>query len=102
MGRAQHIEQLEHHLTESSAKIEAIEARLQTHDPKGREVYELELQELKDRQREVEQHLAKVKLDEAESWSEDDFGHALLEVFDDIGRKLDHLLSRVPDKAKPN
>lgn len=44
----------------------------------------------------IGQRLEKLRerMREDRSWEREDFGEMVLEVFDDIGKRLDHLLSR--------
>lgn len=45
---------------------------------------------------EIGQRLEKLqeRMRDDRSWEQEDFGQMVLEVFDDIGKRLDHLLSR--------
>lgn len=76
-------------------RIAGLEAELGRADAKLREDLGRELHALRRTYRRAEEHLARARLEEAESWAEDDFGTGLFAIFDDLGRRIDGLFARV-------
>jgi hypothetical protein len=56
-----------------------------------------ELDKLLARRHKAQEHLAEIKLVDAESWQHSDFRSSVLALFDDIGKHLDALLPRAAE-----
>ncbi|MDZ7753136.1 MAG: hypothetical protein U5S82_16115 [Gammaproteobacteria bacterium] len=54
-----------------------------------------ELDKLLARRRKADEHMAQLRLADAESWSRNDFRTSIFAVFDDIGERLNRLMARV-------
>jgi len=61
-------------------------------DPKLREDLSRELESIRERRQTVEDHLARLRLQGAESWSEEDLESGMLTILDSIGEKIARLL----------
>lgn len=95
MNHENEILRLESLLARYRAKTAALQTEVARADAKLREDLGRELIEIHHRQRQAEEHLAQARLQQAESWIEEDFGTGLFAIFDDLGRRIDSLFGRV-------
>lgn len=89
------IRQLEQRLAEMDEHIAELERRLPNAPTQERGALDRELSAIRERHRHAEQRLAQEKLEQAESWQEEDLETGILEIFDDIGRRIDAMFSRI-------
>ncbi len=89
------ITRLESLLTRYRAMTAELQDEVARADSKLREDLHRELVEIHHRQRHAEEHLAQARLQQAESWVEEDFGTGLFAIFDDLGRRIDALFGRM-------
>ncbi len=54
-----------------------------------------ELDKLLARRHKADEHMAELRLADAEAWARDDLRTSIFAVFDDIGERLDRLMARV-------
>lgn len=96
MARKEQIDQLGVRLDELNGRIRAMERELgRIADSKRRETYRGELKVLREKRHVAEERLAELRLREAESWEDEDFLSGVLEIFDEIGERLQRLGERV-------
>lgn len=95
MNQQQQIQQLEKHLEHLKERRQELETQLGQADSKLREDLGHELGELQRHFRHAEEHLAQLRLDDAESWADEDLGTGILAIFDEIGNRLDKLFRAV-------
>ena len=99
MRRGQEIERLEQQQVSCDTEIKSLQAQFHNIDPKLRERYEQKIKLLDEKWHRVGERLAELRLREAESWEEDHMLTGLHEVFDDIGRRVDELISKLSGRA---
>jgi len=87
------IQVLENRLSGWADKLGEMERQLDSADPKLRETYRAEIRELERKRLQAEQHLAELRIADAESYTREDLQAAVLSIFDDIGRRLDRMVS---------
>ena len=95
MTPEQQIKNLEGRLNNYATEITKLEGQLKYADSKLRETYQQEINDIRKRRRRVEEQLAEARLKEAESWSDENLGAGIMEALDEIGQRLNRLLSRV-------
>ena len=93
--REDDIQALKRQLDHLDRRIEELEGRLAQAGSALRERYQSELKTLRERHREAETELARLRRDEADSWEEEDLQGGLLAIFDDLGGRLDRLFGEV-------
>ena len=96
MSIDEQIRQLEKRLSDWEAEMSELEAEIAASDkdPKVKEGLLSELESLQARRRTAGERLAELRTREAESWADDTLLTGILEIFDDIGRRLDAVVSR--------
>ncbi len=90
--REQIIGLLERRLGQIDRQIADLQQMMEHADPKLREDLSRELESIRERRQTVEDHLARLRLQEAESWSEEDLESGMLTILDSIGDKIARLL----------
>ncbi len=95
MNHETEITRLETLLARYRSMTAALQDEVGRADAKLREDLHRELGEIHHRQRHAEEHLAQARLQQAESWVEEDFGTGLFAIFDDLGRRIDSLFGRM-------
>lgn len=96
MTREQQIQQLERRLNELDGEIRKLEGDLgMVTDSKRRETYRGELKVLHEKRHVAEERLAQARLEKAESWEEDTLLTGILEIFDEIGARLQRLGGKI-------
>lgn len=95
MNHQDEILRLEQLLERYRTKTALLQSEIAQADAKLREDLSHELMEIHKRQRQAEEHLAQARLQQAESWLEEDFGTGLFAIFDDLGRRIDGLFGRM-------
>jgi predicted nucleic acid-binding Zn-ribbon protein len=86
---------LERRLGEWTDRIRALESQFDEVDPRVRQAYRDEIQALWDRRHTAEERLAHMRREEAQSWEKRDLQSGILRIFDEIGERLDRVLSRI-------
>ena len=86
---------LERRLGEWTDRIGALEAELDRVAPRVRQTYRDEIQALWDRRHTAVERLARLRREEAQSWEKRDLQSGILRIFDEIGERLDRVLSRI-------
>lgn len=89
------IQRLETQLNGWEHRIEELEAELDRIGPRTRSRYFRDVQELKERRDAAKSRLSQLRLKKAESWEEEDLQAGLIRVFDDIGCRVNRLVSKV-------
>lgn len=87
------IEVLENRLSRWANRLRELDSQLDRADPKLRETYRAEIRELERKRLQAERHLAELRIAAAESYTQEDLQAAVFSIFDDIGRRLDRLIS---------
>lgn len=87
------IQVLENRLSHWTHRIRELDGQMDSVDPKLRETYRAEIRMLERKRLEAERHLAELRIAEAESYRKEDILAAIFSAFDDIGRRLDRLIS---------
>jgi hypothetical protein len=87
------IQVMENRLSQWANRIDSLSREIESANPKLRETYRTELRELERKRFEAERHLAQLRIASAESYEKEDIQAAVLSIFDDIGRRLDRLIS---------
>jgi len=95
MDHEHDVARCERQLRRYRERMQLLEAEIVRADAKLREDLNREVAGLRRLYRRAEEHLAHARLGAAESWVEDDFGTGLFAIFDDLGRRIDGLFSRV-------
>lgn len=95
MKREELIRRLETRLAEWDERLLELEAKVQRNDPHGHNGHRAELRSLRRQRNEAEAHLTELRAEGPESWVEEDLGSGVLHIFDDIGARLDRLVSRL-------
>lgn len=93
--REEQIRQLETQLATFDYKISELEGELENATPAVRNSHFRDLQEVKEKRDAAESRLAKLRLRQAQSWEEEDLQAGIVRVFDDIGTRVNRLVSRV-------
>lgn len=93
MTREEQIHTLEDKETQWNVRVHALQDQLQHADPKLQQHCQRELERLKDEWHQIRTRLAGLRLDQAESYHDDNFLTAFHQVFDEIGAKVDHVIS---------
>ncbi len=91
------IEQLEHQLDSWDKRLHEVERMMQKGDRKTRVCCEKERRALLELRQLAGDTLAQLRLEEAESWEEENFRTGVLDIFDQIGHSLDRLVSRMKE-----
>ena len=78
-----------------SAQLTRIEAELEKARPAVREELRREMHALEERREKTGAYLAELRLKSAQSWAEEDFWAATRAALDEIGKRIDRLLSRL-------
>jgi hypothetical protein len=99
MTEKQAIRRFEAHLEDLDRRMLGMEAELEQVDPGLRASYRNELAALTADRRAAQEKLAHLRLADAESWQEEDLEAGILEIFDEIGERLDRLFFRVREKT---
>lgn len=86
---------LERRLGEWTDRIRALDSQLDRVDPRVRQAYRDEIQALWDRRQTAEERLSHLRRKEAQSWEKRDLQSGILRIFDEIGERLDRVLSRI-------
>ena len=89
------IERLEKQLSGWEDRINDLEAELERIGPGTRSRYFRDVQELKERRDAARTRVTQLRLKEAESWEEEDLQAGIIRVFDDIGCRVNRLVSKV-------
>lgn len=97
MTLEQDIERFERWLADFDAKIADLQQQVERAQGYRRQGLQGELDKLKTRRHRAEEHLAEMKLMDAESWARKDLRSGIFAVFDDIGQRLDHLMARASE-----
>jgi len=92
--REQIIGLLERRLAQIDRQIADLQQMMHHADPKLREDLSRELEAIRERRQTVEDHLTRLRLQEAEAWSEEDLESGMFAVLDAIGDKIARLLGR--------
>ncbi len=79
-------------------QVHALQDQLQHIDPKLRQACQYELEKLKDEWHHIRTRLADLRLEQAESYHDDNFLTAFHQVFDEIGARVDHLISSLSSR----
>lgn len=85
------IQALERQLRHLEGRIEDLESRLANAGTGLARQYDADLDALRERHKRAESELSRLRLTDAESWEDED----IFAIFDDIGRRLDRLFSRL-------
>lgn len=85
---------METRLAQWTRRIRELDELTDKVDPKLRETYRAEIRTLERKRLEAERHLAELRIAEAESYRKEDLQAVIFSAFDDIGRRLDRLISR--------
>ncbi len=93
------IEQLEHQLDSWDKRLREVEHMMQKGDRKTKVCCEKERHALLELRQLAGDTLAQLRLEEAESWEEENFRTGVLDIFDQIGHSLDRLVSRMKETA---
>lgn len=96
MSIEEQIQQLQKRLADWEAEMNELQAEIATSDKdaKVKEGLLSELDALQARRRLAEERLAELRTQEAEAWADDTLLTGILDIFDDIGRRLDAVISR--------
>lgn len=89
------IDRLERRLDELDRHISAFTRHMEHSDPGARAAYEEQLEELRAHRSSAGERLAEARVEEAESWADDDFEAAIINVFDRIGGRVEHMVERL-------
>ncbi|WP_303905738.1 hypothetical protein [Thiohalomonas denitrificans] len=89
------IQRLENQLVGWEHQINELEAELDRIGPRTRSRYFRDVQELKERRDAAKNRLSQLRLKQAESWEEEDLQAGIIRVFDDIGCRVNRLVSKV-------
>ncbi len=90
------IQRLENQLNGWEHRIDELEAELDRIGPRTRSRYFRDVQELKERRDAAKNRLSQLRLKQAESWEEEeDLQAGIIRVFDDIGCRVNRLVSKV-------
>lgn len=100
--REDDIQALKRQLDHLDRRMEELEGRLAQAGSALRERYQGELKALRNRHREAEAEMARLRVDEAESWEREDLQGGLLAIFDDIGGRLDRLFGQFNREDEPD
>lgn len=95
--REEAIRRLENQLDGWDDRIHQLENELERFGPRTRSRYFRDIQELKERRDAVKNRINLLKIRRAESWEEEDLQAGILRVFDDIGIRVNRLVSRVSE-----
>lgn len=87
------IQVLENRLSHWGKRLAELDRTIDRVDPKLRETYRAEIRSLERKRLAAEQHLAELRIADAESYTREDLAAAVFSVFDDIGRRLDRLMT---------
>lgn len=101
MNSEEEVQRLETRLAEFEKKLSDVAAHLEGANPKLREAYAKEMRVLEEKKHLAHERLAALRVQQAESWADEDFRATVFEVFDDIGRRLSRLLSSIPGSSRP-
>lgn len=93
--REQDIERLQRQRALWDSEIKTLQAQSEHADPKLREAYEQKVKLLEEKWRKIGERLATLRLEQAESWEEDTMLTGIFEIFDEIGRRVDELMSKL-------
>ena len=93
--RGDDIQALKRQLDHLERRMEELEGRLAQAGSGLRERYQAELKTLRERHREADAEEGELRVEEADSWEEEDLQGGLLAIFDDIGSRLDRLFGEV-------
>lgn len=88
------IQVMENRLAHWTQRIHELDSLIERSNPKLRETYRSDIRALERKRLEAEQHLAELRIAEAESYRKEDIQAAIFSAFDDIGRRLDRLISK--------
>ncbi len=94
--REEQIQRLESWENDLNNRIAALDSQLDSVPPKLRETFSDELKLLRKQRSEADKRLAELRLEKAESWREEDLQAGIVNIFDDIGRRLDRMFTQVP------
>ncbi len=89
------IEQLEKHLHDWESRVHELEAIMEKGDSKTSGCCEKERRALLELRQLAADTLAKLRLEEAHSWEEENFRTGVLDIFDQVGRSIDRLVGRI-------
>ena len=87
------MDRFERWLADFDERIAALEDMVSQADGYRQRSLQNELDKLRVRRHKAGEHLAEMRLMDAESWSESDFRTSVFAVFDDIGARLSRLLT---------
>ena len=90
---------LEDKLAEWDARIGQLRAMMNQGDYSLRACCKQELDMLAEKRHQAEAAVSELRLREAESWEEENFRTGLLDIFDEIGNRLNRLVTRMREKA---
>lgn len=99
LSRHDYVLFLEDKLTEWDARIGQLQAMMSQGDYSLRACCKQELDVLSEKRHQADTALSELRLREAESWEEENFRTGLLDIFDDIGTRLDRLVTRMHEKT---
>lgn len=95
MNAVEEISNLERRLARFDQKIGQLEAEIDKGNQKLKEDLRPRLEVIRQRRRYAEERLRGARLEQAESWMDEDVRAGILAVFDDIGRRIDSLFGRI-------
>lgn len=99
MTDKQDIRRFETHLEDLDRRMHGLQTELDKVDPGLRASYKNELAALATDRQAAQEQLARLRLADAESWQEEDLETGILEIFDQIGERLNGLFSRIRAKS---
>ncbi len=98
MNINERIDQLEHKLGEYDGRIRKLDDLMDSVDTKLKEKYKQDVASLHLQSEKARARLHLLKLKKAQSWEDETLGSVMLEIFDELGEKLDLLFSRIDAK----